>query len=38
MAENEVCEKLKDMLLNNFDVDSSLFDWNVPLESVQLSK
>ena len=35
MAENEVCEKLKDMLLNNFDVDPGSFDWDVPLEDLQ---
>jgi hypothetical protein len=34
MAENEVCEKLKDMLLNNFDVDFGRFDLDVPLESL----
>lgn len=35
MVENEVREKLKDILLNNFEVNPEDFDWDIPLADLQ---
>jgi hypothetical protein len=35
MVEKEIREKLESILLNNFEVNPLLFDWNVPLADLQ---
>ncbi|MDZ7614292.1 MAG: hypothetical protein U5K51_11760 [Flavobacteriaceae bacterium] len=35
MEEKEIRVKLKSILLNNFEVNPLLFDWDVPLEDLQ---
>lgn len=35
MVDRDVWERLKAILLNNFDVDPIHFDWDVPLEDLQ---
>ena len=35
MVEREVRERLKAILLNNFEMDPGRFDWDVPLEDLE---